>query len=67
MIEGNPGDSILEDRNSMVLSKEIANKIFPGENPIGKEIKGIIVIKSQPTIKSYKEVKIISSEEILNL
>lgn len=42
VISGNPSDSILEDKNSLVLSKEISNKIFPGENPLGKEITGII-------------------------
>ena len=42
MIAGNPDDSILADRNSIVLSGEIADKVFPGENPMGKEITGTI-------------------------
>ena len=30
----------LEDQNSLVLSKELADKFFPDEDPVGKEIVG---------------------------
>jgi putative ABC transport system permease protein len=34
--------NILNDQNSLVLSIEMAKKFFPGQNPIGKEILGIV-------------------------
>ncbi len=40
---GNPdGKKLLDDRNSLVLSKEIAEKFFPDENPTGKGIVGLV-------------------------
>lgn len=33
---------LLDDRNSIVLSKEIAEKFFPGEEPTGKGIVGLV-------------------------
>jgi putative ABC transport system permease protein len=39
LIFGDPNQNLLEDKNSIVLSRELAQKIFPGENPMGKEIK----------------------------
>ena len=35
-------ENILTDMNSIVLSGELADKFFPGENPVGKEIAGRI-------------------------
>ncbi len=34
--------NLLDEKNSLVLSKELADRLFPGENPEGKEITGII-------------------------
>jgi putative ABC transport system permease protein len=34
--------NILNDQNSLVLSIDMAKKFFPGQNPIGKEILGIV-------------------------
>ncbi len=33
---------LLKDKNSIVLSQEMADKFFPGEDPVGKEIEGFI-------------------------
>ena len=35
-------EDLLADKNSIVLSVELAEKIFPGEDPVGKEITGLI-------------------------
>ncbi|MBN1927119.1 MAG: ABC transporter permease [Prolixibacteraceae bacterium] len=38
-----PNTHLLDDLNSIVLSHELAEKIFPdGENPVGKDIEGLI-------------------------
>ncbi|HOX75190.1 MAG TPA: ABC transporter permease [Bacteroidales bacterium] len=42
LIEGAPGQDLLEEKNSVVLSRELAERFFPGENPVGKEMAGII-------------------------
>jgi putative ABC transport system permease protein len=42
LISGNPHQNLLEDKNSIVLSRELSEKIFPGQNPIGKEIVGLV-------------------------
>jgi len=42
LVEGAPGQNMLEEKNSVVLSRELAERFFPGENPIGKELAGII-------------------------
>lgn len=34
--------NLLEDKNSIVISQELAKKIFPGQEPIGKKITGIL-------------------------
>ena len=41
-IQGAASPDLLEDMNSIVLSREIAERFFPGENPIGKEVVGLI-------------------------
>jgi len=40
--EGTSGQSLLDDKSSLVLSRELAEKVFPGQNPVGKEIVGLI-------------------------
>ncbi len=42
-----PKNNILDDPNSIVLSKKQAEKFFPGEDPIGKEIIGLANGKEQ--------------------
>ena len=41
LIFGNPRQKLLEDQNSIVLSRDLSEKIFPGQNPVGKEIVGL--------------------------
>ena len=36
------GQNLLEDKSSLVLSRSMAEKVFPGQNPVGKEIVGLI-------------------------
>lgn len=36
-----PDNNLLDDLNSIVLSREMAEKIFPGDNPVGRDIIGI--------------------------
>ena len=38
-IYGIQDSTLLTERNSIVLTKSLSEKIFPGQNPIGKEIK----------------------------
>jgi putative ABC transport system permease protein len=38
---GADNKNLLDDKNSIVLSLNLAEKFFPGQNPIGKEIAGI--------------------------
>jgi putative ABC transport system permease protein len=33
---------LLDDQKSIVLSRELAEKVFPGQDPVGKEIEGLI-------------------------
>jgi len=35
-------EDLLKDMNSIVLSRDLADKFFPGEDPVGKEIEGFI-------------------------
>jgi putative ABC transport system permease protein len=42
LVFGNPHQNLLEDQNSIVLSRELSDKIFPGQNPVGKEIVGLV-------------------------
>jgi putative ABC transport system permease protein len=41
LIYGNPHQNLLEDKSSIVLSREQSEKFFPGQNPVGKEIVGL--------------------------
>ncbi|MCJ7449844.1 MAG: ABC transporter permease [Bacteroidales bacterium] len=38
---GSPGKNLLDEMNSLVLSSELAERLFPNENPVGKEIIGL--------------------------
>jgi putative ABC transport system permease protein len=38
LIGSTPNKNLLEDKNSIVLSKDLAEKVFPGQDPVGKEI-----------------------------
>lgn len=42
LVAGQPGQGLLDELNSIVLSEELAGRFFPGANPIGKEITGIV-------------------------
>jgi len=42
LINGSADENLLVDLNSIVLSRKQAEKFFPGESPVGKEIVGII-------------------------
>jgi putative ABC transport system permease protein len=42
LIGGSSGQNLLDERNSLVLSRDLAERLFPGENPVGKEIIGVI-------------------------
>lgn len=42
LISGSTQEKILDDLNSLVLSRDLAAKLFPKEDPIGKEIIGYI-------------------------
>ena len=64
------GDIIETDKTSLPKKvefvKENLEKFCPDHKQI-KKIQGIIIIKSQPPIKSYKDIKIIASDEIESL
>lgn len=40
--QGTSGQNLLDEKSSLVLSRNLAEKVFPGQNPVGKEIVGII-------------------------
>jgi putative ABC transport system permease protein len=42
LISGSPSKSLLDDQNSIVLSQSLAGKLFPGENPVGRALPGVI-------------------------
>jgi putative ABC transport system permease protein len=42
LISNTKGQNLLEDKSSLVLSHDLAEKIFPGQNAVGKTITGII-------------------------
>ena len=42
LVGGHPTQSLLETQNALVLSRAQAGKFFPGEDPVGKEITGIV-------------------------
>jgi putative ABC transport system permease protein len=42
LIMGSSDQNILDDQNSIVLSRDLALKLFPDQKPVGKEIIGIV-------------------------
>jgi putative ABC transport system permease protein len=42
LIDGSSNQNLLDDPNSIVLSRELADKIFTVKDPVGKEIIGIV-------------------------
>jgi putative ABC transport system permease protein len=40
IIEGGRSHDLLEDQNALILSRELAAKLFPNQDPVGKEILG---------------------------
>jgi putative ABC transport system permease protein len=42
LISGSSDKNLLEDQNSIVLSRILAEKVFPGQNPVGQEIVGVV-------------------------
>ena len=42
IIDGSSGQNLLDDPNSLILSRELSEKIFADKNPVGKEITGIV-------------------------
>lgn len=42
LIYGTGTEDILDDKNSIVLSREMAERIFPGEDPVGKKLESVI-------------------------
>jgi putative ABC transport system permease protein len=42
LIGNSKRDKLLDDLNSIVLSHKVAEKIFPGIDPVGKEIPGLV-------------------------
>jgi putative ABC transport system permease protein len=42
LINGGPDDNLLDDLNSIILSRSLAEIVCPGQNPLGQEIIGSI-------------------------
>jgi putative ABC transport system permease protein len=42
LLSGSSEKNLLDEVNSIVLSRDLAEKIFPGQNPVGKEIVGVV-------------------------
>jgi putative ABC transport system permease protein len=42
LISGAQRKNLLDDQNSIVLSRDLAEKFFPGQDPVGKEIVGLV-------------------------
>jgi len=42
IIEGGPSQNLLEDQNALILSRELASKLFPNQDPVGEEILGSV-------------------------
>ena len=42
LLNGAPENDLLDDRNSIVLSRSLAEIAFPGQDPVGQEITGLI-------------------------
>src|SRR4030043_1266093 len=42
LISGSSAENLIDELNSIVLSRSLAEKIFPGQNPVGQEIVGVV-------------------------
>jgi putative ABC transport system permease protein len=42
LISGSSSENLLDELSSIVLSRSLAEKVFPGQNPVGQEIVGMI-------------------------
>jgi putative ABC transport system permease protein len=42
LVGGGQHKNLLDDQSSLVLSKDLAKKLFRGQNPVGKEIVGLV-------------------------
>jgi putative ABC transport system permease protein len=42
LISGSSDKGLLDAQNSIVLSRSLADKVFPGQNPVGLEIVGVV-------------------------
>ena len=42
LVYGADHQNLLEDHNSIVLSRDLSEKLFPGQDPVGKEIEGFV-------------------------
>jgi putative ABC transport system permease protein len=41
LLQGSSDNNLLDELNSIVLSRTLAEKLFPGQNPVGQEIVGV--------------------------
>ena len=42
LISGSSAQNLLDEQNSIVLSRTLAEKVLPGQNPVGQEIVGVV-------------------------
>jgi putative ABC transport system permease protein len=42
LISGSSSENLLDELNSIVLSRSLAEKVLPGQNPVGQEIMGTV-------------------------
>lgn len=54
-IYGVQDSNLLTERNSIVLTKSLSEKIFPGQNPLGKEIDGAVTSNMKFIVKGVIE------------
>lgn len=54
-IYGVQDSGILAERNSIVLTKSLSEKLFPGQNPMGKEIDGTVTSNMKFIVKGVIE------------
>ncbi len=50
LLNGTPKENLLDEKNSIVLSRALSEKLFGFDNPVGKEITGIIFNTEQAFI-----------------
>jgi putative ABC transport system permease protein len=42
LISGSSAENLLDEQNSIILSRSLAEKVFPGQDPVGQEIAGYV-------------------------